>query len=106
MTKSIKESKRLSIRFDEAKENFDIKCQEVIQRCIEEEKHAQAVEQNAGKELDWFKAPTLFTRERFGVRARSSKGPRAKRELEGSQSQKLIKNAQPVDTASVKRWQF
>ena len=44
MGESIKESRRLSVRFDEAKENFDMKCKEVIQRCIEEEKHAEAVE--------------------------------------------------------------
>ena len=34
-----------------------------MQRCIEEEEHAQAVFENSGKELGFFQAPSLLTRE-------------------------------------------
>ena len=32
-----------------------------------ERQHAEAVQANAGKELDFFQEPTLLTRERFGL---------------------------------------
>ena len=70
MSKTIRENNILTKEFDNAVAEFDKKCHEVIQRCIEEEKHAEAVENNAGKELNFFQAPTLFTRERFGIKQR------------------------------------
>ena len=40
----------------------------VMRRCEEEEERAAAIERNAGKELNYFKLPSLLKRERFAVK--------------------------------------
>lgn len=68
MLKTIRANKEIIPKFDNAVQNFDNTCERVIRQetiRIEEEKLlAEAIEANAGKELDFFSDPTLLTMER------------------------------------------
>ena len=72
MVKTIRANKEIIPAFDRAVEKFNKTCSRVIEketiRIEKERAHAEAVEANAGKELDFFQEPELLTRERFGYR--------------------------------------
>ena len=71
ISRTIRENKELIPKFDRAVEKFNRVCSKVINkenyRIEMERQHAEAVQANAGKELDFFQEPTLLTRERFGL---------------------------------------
>ena len=65
MLKTIRANREIIPAFDNAIKKFDNTCTRVIEketiRLEEERLHAEAVEANAGKELDFFQEPTLET---------------------------------------------
>ena len=71
MNKTIVANKEIIPAFDKAVEAFDNTCERIVKqetKRIEEERLlAEAIEANAGKELDFFQEPELLTRERFGA---------------------------------------
>lgn len=77
MIKTIQANRKIIPAFDQAIEKFDNTCARVIRletiRLEEERVHAEAVEANAGKELDFFQDPTLLTAERAEIKTTHSK---------------------------------
>ena len=90
MVKTIRANKEIIPAFDRAVEKFNKTCTKVIEQetnRIEEEKAlAEAIEANAGKELDFFQEPTLLTRERFGYRRANTMSCRLKPTHKASKS--------------------
>ena len=107
MGQTIKQNQELNTEFVRAVETFDQKCLEVMQKCIEEEKHEEAVQQNAGKQLHFFQAPKLLTRDRFRARGGSVKASRSQKSVSGRQNLKAAPNAtQNENKIALARWNF